>query len=441
MLKRVKKEDAVIHSVKIKDASFPAPFKSGLEYAAPARGTWNIVHVGMLIPKAHQIFVCAQGCLRGTVLTAAEMGVSDRFSTVTIREQNVLDGDMEALIIDGVSDIIEKLPKRPPAILVYTSCVHHFMGSDLTYVYKTLREKYPDIRFTDCYMNPIMRKSGLTPDQIMRKQLYSLLLPMEKKKKAVAIIGNEFSTHDSSELMSVLVENGFDVREITRCKTFEEYLALAECSYCISTQPAAIAAGKELEEKLGMKHIHMPFSFDTEEIRKNLDRLCDFVEIPKQNWSEKAENAEAALQKAYKKIGKTPITIDYTAFTRPLSLARMLLERGFNVTGIFLDGITGEEKGDFEFLRENYPELTFYPTVHTCMRVFAAENNDKTLAIGQKAAYFTATPYFVNVVSNDGSHSFDAIVRLAALMEEAFDTAKDTRSLIQIKGQGCGCCG
>ena len=90
----------------IRDASFPAPFASGLEYSAPARGTWNIVHTGMLIPEAHQIFICAQGCLRGVVLTAAEMGAQDRFSTVAIRQNNVLDGNMEALIIDGVSDFL-----------------------------------------------------------------------------------------------------------------------------------------------------------------------------------------------------------------------------------------------------------------------------------------------------------------------------------------------
>ena len=87
--------------IPIGQADYPAPFASGLEYSAPARGTWNIVHTGMLIPEAHQIFVCAQGCLRGVVLTAAEMGAQDRFSTVAVRENNVLNGDMESLIIDG----------------------------------------------------------------------------------------------------------------------------------------------------------------------------------------------------------------------------------------------------------------------------------------------------------------------------------------------------
>ena len=146
-------------SLPIREAQFPAPFEQGLEYAAPARGPWNIVHVGMLVPESHQIFVCAQGCLRGVVLTAAEMGATDRFSTITVRENNVMEGDMEELILKGVEDILRKLPYKPRAVLLFTSCIHHFIGCDLAYVYKKLREKFPDVDFTDCYMNPITRIS------------------------------------------------------------------------------------------------------------------------------------------------------------------------------------------------------------------------------------------------------------------------------------------
>ncbi|MBQ8333468.1 MAG: nitrogenase, partial [Clostridia bacterium] len=158
----------------------------------------------MLIPEAHEIFVCAAGCLRGVVLTAAEMGASERFSTVEVKEENLLNGDMEDLIIDGVTDVLHKLPKMPPAVLVYTSCVHHFSGCDLDLCYRVLRERFPDVDFTDCYMNPIMRKSGLTPDQLMRKQLYSLLKPREKNPKAAAILGNDFAMNENSELVKLI---------------------------------------------------------------------------------------------------------------------------------------------------------------------------------------------------------------------------------------------
>ncbi|MDE5755235.1 MAG: nitrogenase, partial [Oscillospiraceae bacterium] len=139
MLKRIRQEiNASGAMTRIQNAKFPAPFPSELEYSCSARGTWNIVHTGFLIPEAHEIFVCAAGCLRGVVLTAAECNLSERFSTIEIREENALDGDLEELLINGVSDILAQLPYHPRAVLIYTSCIHHFIGCDTMLCYKIL---------------------------------------------------------------------------------------------------------------------------------------------------------------------------------------------------------------------------------------------------------------------------------------------------------------
>ncbi|MEE1032649.1 MAG: nitrogenase component 1 [Ruminococcus sp.] len=443
MLKRLG-EEKVNPSVKITEAKFPAPFVSGLEYGAPARGTWNIVHVGMLIPGAHQIFACAQGCLRGVVLTAAEMNASDRFSTIAIRENNVLDGDMEDLLIEGVSDILERLPEYPPAILLYTSCIHHFMGSDLNYVYKVLRERYPQVQFTDCYMNPIMRKSGLTPDQTMRRQLYSLLTEKNtsKREKRVHIAGCDFPLDKKSELYTCLQENGYEVCEIATCKTYEEYQQLADCSAAITTFPAAKVAGEYLGKNHGQKHLYLPASFSYEKIEENLKQLQETlgISLDEAYLQKKKAACEEALQKAREIIGDTEITIDFTAFPFILSLTKLLVTHGFHVTKLYTDSFPGEEKEIFAWLQEHAPELEIYPTVHASMRVLPRKNEEKILAIGQKAAYFSGTEYFVNVVEGGGFWGYEAIIRLAELMCEAFETPKDTKALIQIKGMGCGSC-
>lgn len=420
-------------------ANFPAPFASGLEYSSPARGTWNIVHVGMMIPQAHQIFVCAQGCLRGVVLTAAEMGAIDRFSTIAVRENNVLDGDMEWLIIDGVSDIIEKLPQKPPAFLIYTSCIHHFMGCDLDLVYRTLRSKYPDIAFTDCYMNPIMRKSGLNPDQTMRRQLYSLLQPLSNDDRTIHIAGSDFPLYREDDFCTLLTENGYRIVQIPECKTYDEYLRLAEAGHCITTFPAAIPAGNYLQENFGQKHLHLPVSFDFDEILDTYRKVGETFGFDLPDFSEKISACEKALREAKVEIGDTPITVDYTVSPRPLSLVRMLLRFGFSVTRVYADSFTGEEKEDFAWLKTNAPEIEILPTVHSHMRVEPRNCKDLTLAIGQKAAYFTGTDRFVNIVEGGGMYGFDGILRMTQLMVEAFRQPKDTRSLVQIKGMGCHC--
>lgn len=443
MLKRVTapKEVASVGIPMVK-ASFPSPFVSGLEYASPARGTWNIVHTGMLIPEAHEIFVCAASCLRGVVLTAAELNMAHRFSTVEVRENNLLDGDMEDLVIDGVSDIIEKLPKRPPVVLVYTSCVHHFAGCDLDMIYESLRQRFPDIDFVDCYMNPIMRKSGLTPDQLMRSRLYQPLKPRPIRSGTVALIGSDLPNDEENDLMQMLGKNNLKIHEITACNSYEDYQEMAESEYYVSTYPAAVAGGNLLSDRLGGRHIYVPFSFDYEEIEAGLNHLAEALGIAAPDFTGKREACTAALAETLALVGSTPIAIDYTYCPRPLGLAKLLLDSGFNVQRVYLDVVTGEEKAAFDYLKENFPNLELYPTVHASMRFLAAKEPSGFLAIGQKAAHFTNTNHFVNVVEGGGMLGYQAVFKTLELMQDAYNEEKDMRSLIQIKGMGCGgCCG
>ena len=439
MLKRVNKQRQ-IEGIPVRDAGFPSPFPGGLEYASPARGMWNIVHVGMLIPEAHEIFVCASCCLRGVVLTAAEMGASHRFSTVEILEQNLLEGNMEELVIEGVCDIIEKLPKRPPAVLVYTSCVHHFAGCDLDLIYNTLRQRYPDIDFADCYMNPVMRKSGMTPDQLMRSRLYMPLHKRPVNPNAVAILGNDLPTAPDSDLYALLRANGRKIHEITACKTYEEYQQMAESAAYISWYPSAKIGAQMTATRLGGKHIHVPFSYNYDEIEKGTQTVARELGLPVPDLTEKRKICDEALNRLLQVVGNTPIAIDYTFCSRPLSLARLLLDHGFRVERVYLDAVTGEEKADLEYLKANHPQLLLYPTVHAAMRFHSPKETSDFLAVGQKAAHFTNTTHFVNVVEGGGMWGFQAVIETARLMEEAHLEEKDLRKLIQVKGMGCEGC-
>ena len=98
------------------------------------------------------------------------------------------------------------------------------------------------------------------------------------------------------------------------------------------------------------------------------------------------------------------------------------------------------QKAAFAFLKEHYPDLMLYPTVHAAMRFHSPGEISDFVAIGQKAAHFTNTPHFVNVVEGGGMHGYQAILKTLELMREAFREEKDMRNLIQIKGMGCSGC-
>lgn len=430
--------------VRIGDADFSCPFETGVEYSSPARGPWNIVHTGMLVPESHQIFVCAQSCNRGVVLTAAELFKLDRFSTITIEEHNILDGDTESLIIDGVKDIVKKLSVKPKAILLFTNCIHHFIGCDLKFVYDTLHKDIPDIDITDCYMNPTMRKTLIAPDPKMRQQLYSFLHPTDARDNGVNFIGNNFAADISSEIGQIVKKAGNFTRDICTSKTYAEFQQMAKSKLNIVTNPAAVIAGKTLQERFGTKSLYLPLSYDTDEIKNSVDALCKELNVDF-DTAALEKDAEDALNKTSTLLGKTKIAIDYTSTSRPLGLAKLLLTHGMNVTSVYLDCIIPEEKPAFDFLKKNFPTLELYATVHPKMGILPEEinrektndENNFTLAIGQKSAYFTGTKHFVNMLEGSGLWGFTGITKLMALIQDAYKNEKDTSKIIQVKGWGC----
>lgn len=460
MLKRVggeiNPEGAVIT---IGEADFPVPFPLGLEFNSPAHGNWNIVHTGMLMPEAIQIYVCADNCMRGVVLTAAEMNAADRFSFVTVEEENLLNGNLEDVTIEGVTDILNKLEKKPKAVLLFTVCLHHFLGCDLGRVYEELGTRFPEIVFVRCFMDPIMQKHGLTPDQKLRKAMYDPLITKEPDPLTVTLVGSDFVLDESSDIKRLLRSTGHTLRELPACKTWAEYQQLGSAEIFVSCYPPAKYGAAMLTERLNRTHLYLPGSFDYEEIKEEIRNLIKELQA---GWSREdtsntkcaditSEEIEAFCQReitlcedsinhAKSIIGGTPVVLDYLYHPRPLGLAKLLLEHGFHVTTVYLDSISPEEKPAFDWLKLHHPDLELRATIQTKMRVLPRGTEGKVLAIGQKAAWFSGSRNFVNMVQGGGLWGFDGIRGTMELMTEAFLEEKDPEDLIVRKGWGCESC-
>lgn len=425
---------------RIMDASLPLDFGGGLEYSPPARGTWTIMHLGLLIPETHIIFVCARCCLRGVSMSAAELRALDRFSTITIEDRNLLEGNTEAALVDGVTDILSHLPKRPKGVIIYTSCVHEFVGSDLTFSFEELRKRFPDIAFTDGYMTPILRKR-ITPDMRNRRQIYTLLQRADTHDNGVTIVGDVRPIGADSDIRAIVESAGRPWRSITATRTWDDYQALARSGVVLSLNPSAVAGREWMAEHLGQTPLvgfTTPWTWDEnrtmlESLQKRLGGTLDL--------SAHEAAAREALQNAKRVLGDTPIAIDFTATTRPCSLTRLLLEEGFNVKRLYIDGVLPEEKADFLALQKLCPELELLPTV-TYGMVRARPRQDQgaeagMLAIGQKAAWYERTHHFVNMVEGDGADGFSSIGKLARALVDAAQNEKSARDVIQIKALGC----
>lgn len=450
MLKRVgDREFPGKTEVFIKEASFPVPFQPGLEFNSPAHGNWNIVHTGMLVPEAQQIYVCADNCMRGVVLTAAEMNAADRFSFVIVEEKDLLGGNLEDVTIEGVTDVLKRLDKKPKAVLLFTVCLHHFLGSDLDRIYGELEKRFPEIFFMRCFMDPIMQKTGPTPDQKLRLAMYDAVQERKADPKCVTVLGSDFALDEGSDICRILKKNEILLREIPTCETWEDYQNLGEGSLILNCYPAGKFGAEKQAERLGRPFLYLPGSFDYGEIQEQEEKLLGMLgqqnnrktgKINGLDIEKEIRECEEALSHAHQIIGDTPIAVDYLFHPRPLGLTKLLLIHGFQVQSVFLDSISPEEKEVFFWLKENYPELKLISTVRPEMRVRTRQQSEKILAIGQKAAWFTGSRNFVNMVQGGGLWGFDGIRHTAQLMVEAFHEEKDPEDLIVRKGWGCESC-
>ena len=443
--------------IPIGEASFPAPFTAGLEFNAPVHETWNIVHIGMLMPQAHQIYICSDNCMRGVVMTAAEMNAIERFSCVVLEEKDMHSGNLEEITLEGITDLLEKLRKRrgkeglPRAVLVFPVCLHHFMGCDMGYVYRELEKRFPEIVFVKCWMDPIMQKTGPSPDAKLRKAMMDILQPSAEKNGLTALLGDIYALDPDSDLMK-LIRKADAVRgivseplQIQDCATLEEYLKLSGRDVVITRSPMSEISIKQTARRLGCTPLYLPATLGYDEIRKLLEKAGQVLGISPEEagivHSDEEKACDEAISHLRDLIGDTPIAIDYICVQRPLGLARLLIERGLCVKEVYLDAVSPEEEEDFQWLKGNHSEVLLCSTIHVKGRLLHAQGIDRQhkdyLAVGPKAAWFCGTDHFVNLVDFGGMWGYSGIRKLAGLMEDAYEHAKDTGDLVPRKGLGC----
>jgi len=433
----LRKIDYATQRVMIGKADLSNLFKNGLEYAPPVRGKWNIVHIGFLIPESHQIFVCAESCLRGVVLTAHEAGAAKRFSTIAVEEEDVLEGDMETEIIEGVSDIIKRLETKPKAILVYTSCIQHFLGCDLDFVYQELKNRFPSIMFTDCYMTPITRKSGITPDEKMRMQLYSLIEKPEKMDTGITMLGNVIKLSETSDIIQLIKKSGRVYRDICLTKTWSEYQELGLSSDLIYIDDAAEKGAKELSSRLGKNLIKLITSFNFDQIDKNNKKLANLLAVEDFDFTDVKKEIEQKANELKELMKEWKVSLDYTATIRPFSLARFLMDHGIKVAKIYSDVVKSFDMEDAEYLKKKFPDDIQILSPSSPAAAFMHKTGNNILAIGQKAAYFDNTPFFVNIIDDSGYSGYGGILEILNLMKASLKERKNISSIVQVKGWGC----
>ena len=336
---------------------------------------------------------------------------------------------------------------------LFLVCMHHLCGADERYILKELRRRFPDIDFMGCWMDPIMQKVSLTPEQKQRKSMMAVIPKRPVNRRSVSVFGDNLRLPQTSDLTRVLGRLGIHVRQVMDCRDYDAYLDMGDSFLYLTRSPLSVYGLQALAEKNERPYLYIPPVALDGQIKEALQSLLTAAGQSGETMDEKLfaflEQEKASARQAFAQaravIGNTEVWLDYLACPRPLSMARRLLEEGFRVTRVCLDSISLEEQADFEWLKVQVPDLLLQSTSHVEARQRARiapgmlqgkPEECRILAIGPKAAFFAATPFFVNWIEYDGNWGYDGLRKLASAMIDAYQRPKDLRDTVQRKGLG-----
>lgn len=411
-------------------------FLEGLLYSNPCRGLWNIVHLATQVPGSHQIYVCPTSCLRGVVLTTAEMGVFDRLSTITVGEDNILDGDLEERILDGTRKILNTLKRKPTVVFIFTSCIHHFMAANYQRVYKILRQEYPTISFVDAYMDPIMRKKT-PPLPCLQRQIYRVLQPTELKENQCNFIDNWFYPKNN-DLYDHLLENRIIVKDLSQQNSYESYLKMNQSAVNFSFHRFGKLACNDMFYRLKQQSLYLSNVFEYDKIDEDMDRACELMHIPKKSKVQiikDRKETEDIMNHLSFLLKDTMISIDQSAIENPLSLALFLERHCIKVHSIFLDSLQEDENLLNQLIKINL-KIKIY-SIESCVMRQIQRDSSNIVAIGQQAAYFLNTPHFVDIIFQASMYGYKGIQYLCSLIEDAYIESNDIQTIVSHKGWRC----
>ena len=271
------------------------------------------------------LFVCPSACGRHNAIGGAVSGIKHRVSYLFLTEADIVSGDFEQMIVDNVDILFEMLPKKPKALLIFTSCLDDLLGTDHEPILEELSRRNPDVKFRHCTMNPISLDSKLPPGITTYRNMFSLLEKKEETKNTINVLGSNVTYNESSDLKQVLKKHGYRVCSIADYQTFEDFMEMASAKLNIVAGPIALATARMMEKLFGIPYLTAFVTYDPEEVMAFYKQLSEILsEDLVSDVQKEKEQAEEAIRHAVGVIRDYPIAVDYQAVMKPYSLALML---------------------------------------------------------------------------------------------------------------------
>ncbi|MBQ7942475.1 MAG: oxidoreductase [Lachnospiraceae bacterium] len=409
-------------------------FEDSLHYSSPAHGGWGVLKMGQLVPESYQLFVSPAACGRHGALAARMEDRKNRVSYVFLSEADIVSGGYEDTLIQSARKLLAHLKRKgrmPKVLMIFVSCIDDLLGTDHDALIMQLSEEFPDVRFTFAHMNPTSTDTGVPPAVNIQNKDYALLDRREDRDCGVNLIGNLAPIKKNSELFTVLHEMGASVvRHISDYATFIGYQEMAKSKLNLVLAPTGKYASTNMEKKLGIPFEMALTSFQIDCIKETYERIAKQLGVSCPDFTAYEEECRAAMERAAQTVGDMEIIIDGETITRPFDLAKSLLEAGMKVKCVYQQKVLPSDKANFEWVRENYPEILVLQPQHPRTTISEKFGVD-CLSIGFSAAYISGAKHVLDIAGQHGLYGFQGIIDLMKMIEEASQKEVELKKLLE----------
>lgn len=410
-------------------------FEDRLHYDAPSNGDWGICRLGMLVPESVELFVGPSACGRHGALGGMHNGYRDRMAFLYLDQSDIIEGYAH-LIPDAVEEFLSVREKRPRVVMMIFTCLDDLIGTDHEALGEELSERFPDIRFRSCHMNPISTDTKTPPMVSIQNNIYSFLEESKEKDKGINTIGNYMALPGDHELRKLLNEEGYGpLRHISDYYSFDDYLKMAGSALNLVLNPLGLQAAERLKNLKNMPYRFLPVSYDIKEVDEQMEEIGEILSIKeiKKKLIMERDKAENAIMRARDIVGEMPVIVDDSSTAQPFGLAKALLTYGFKVKHIEAQLCAPYDKEHLTWIEDQHSEVTFsQPQNDTAVLYDHIDEN--ALSIGAQGAYFAKTKHIVDQFGDLEMFGYNGITRMMNKMIEAAEKKSDLKEILNKMG-------
>jgi nitrogenase molybdenum-cofactor synthesis protein NifE len=357
-----------------------------LAFNSPGAQGFGVKRAGLAIPGSVELLVSPGCCGRNTTMLNELGDYGEKFFYMLMDDTDIVTGRHLVKIPAAVKEICETCETVPSAVMICITCVDALLGTDMERVCKKA-SKQAGIPVLPCYMYALTREGRLPPMVAVRKSIYSLLKPIKKTPDAINILGYFAPLDNDCELYHLLNQAGIQhIREISRCKDFEEYMAMAQANFNLVLNQEARYAAQDMQKKLKIPSIELNRMYQLDKIQ-NQYRLLGQIIGAALDDQKYYDSAFDSVEKFRRNYGSITFAVGEMVNANAFELSLALIRYGFAVSEIY-GTVGGLNFAYIKKIAQLSPQTKIYSNLSPTMLYYDAGDSKSNVVIGRDAQYY-----------------------------------------------------